>query len=180
MSTTLPDLEQTTPTIPLSAAQTAPAKHKPSQEDDREGWILFDGNEPVGAGPEQHSAIADARRRTRTCENHRQVLRKASAAEWRRTAAALGPGGLSAAEAAWCGATMRVEPVYRRSVDYAEPMLAIAARLGGRRDGRRIVFDDGSELELAPVRPEVSRRPYVRLPGPEEIAARAAGGTAAG
>ena len=85
-------------------------------------------------------------------------MRPAAAAE------KLGPGGLSAAEVAWCAGTMNSVPVYRRSVDYAKGVLAVAERLGGRREGLMVRFDDGSELELVPLHERVGGAQLIRLP----------------
>ncbi len=74
------------------------------------GWILYDGDEPVGAGPGMHAALADGRRRTGWPETHRHRLVPATAEEMQAAASKLGPGGLTAAEAAWCAGTMNSVP----------------------------------------------------------------------
>ena len=76
----------------------------------------------------------------------------------------LGPDGLTAAEAAWCAGTMNSVPVYRRSVDAAKEVLAVAERLGGRRQGLTVRFDDDSELQLVPLREELGHSHLIRLP----------------
>ena len=69
---------------------------------------------------------------------------------------------------------MNDEPSYHQPVDYAAPMLAIADHLGARRKSMRVIFPDGSELELYAVDPRVNRKPSIRLPPADERAARAA------
>ena len=128
------------------------------------GWILYDGKEPVGAGPGMSAAIGDGRRRTGRDEDHHNTLRPATAEEMRAVAEKLGPGGLSSAEAAWCAGTMNSVPVYRRAVDYAARILAVAERIGGRRQGLTVRFDDKSELELVPLRSDLDHRDLIRLP----------------
>ena len=128
------------------------------------GWVLYEGDDPVGAGPSMHAAIADGRRRTGWPENNRQRLEPATTEEWRRAASRLGPGGLTTAEAAWCAGTMNTVPVYRRSVDAAGTVLTAAERLGGIRKGLTVAFDDKSKLELVPLRDEVGGGHLIRLP----------------
>ena len=134
----------------------------------RDGWILYEGDEPVGAGPSMHAAIGDARRRTGWPENSRQRLRPATAEEVRAATGRLGPGGLTAAESAWCAGTMNSVPAYRRPVDYAGKVLAVAERLGGRREGLMVRCDDGSELELLPLQEHLGGGELIRLPPREE------------
>lgn len=83
-----------------------------------------------------------------------------------------GTGRHQRGRGAWCAGTQNAEPAYRRPVDAARRVLAFAARLGGRRDGLRVRFDDGSELELTEVASHVGGGHHVRLAGPEEFAAR--------
>ena len=128
------------------------------------GWILYDGEEPVGTGPGMSAAIGDGRRRTGRQEDHHNTLRPATAEQMQAVAEKLGPGGLSSAEAAWCAGTMNSVPVYRRAVDYAARVLAVAERIGGRRQGLTVRFDDKSELELVPLRRELDHRNLIRLP----------------
>ncbi len=44
----------------------------------------------------------------------------------------------------------------------------MAERLGGRRQGLTVHFDDGSELDLVPLREELGHRDLIRLPPKEE------------
>ena len=108
------------------------------------GWIVYDGDNPTGVGPSIHAAIGDRRRRTSELETRRCRLAPATAEEIRAVATKLGPGGLTAAEAAWCAGTMNAEPVYRRSVDATKRVLAAAEKLDGRHVDGRVRFDDGS------------------------------------
>ena len=136
--------------------------------EDATGWILSEEGEAVGCGPSRHAAIADGRRRTNWPENCRQVLEPATAEELKATAESLGPGGLTTAEAAWCTGTQNTTPEYRRPVDAARHVLAAAERLGGKRDGLLVRFEDASRIELCPLAAHAGGGHLVRLPPAEE------------
>ena len=150
---------------PVNLNQPGQKKRTESRwEDTSSGWILYDGDDPVGAGPGSHAAIGDGRRRTGWPENSRHKVEPATPEQIQAAADKLGPGGLTAAEAAWCAGTMNTVPTYRRSVDAANGVRAAAERLGGRLDGLTIRFGDGSELQLVPLRPELGHSHLIRLP----------------
>ena len=115
-----------------------------------------------------HAALADGRRRTGWPETHQNGLVPATAEEMQTVASELGPGGLTAAEAAWCAGTTNSVPIYRRPVDYAKGVLAVAERIGGVREGLTVRFDHGSKLELSRLREELGHRDLIRLPPQEE------------
>ena len=135
-----------------------------------DGWVVYDGDKPVGSGPGMHAAIADTVRRTGGPERCRHRLQPAPRQEMQAVAGKLGPGGLTSAEAAWCAGTMNSVPVYRRSVDYADRVLAVAERIGGRRQGLTVRFDDDSKLQLVQLRRELSHRHLIRLAPTEKTA----------
>ena len=136
------------------------------------GWILVEEGEPVGCGPSQHAAIADGRKRTNWPENCRQRLEAATAEELTAAAESLGPGGLTAAESAWCSGTQKTTPTYRRPVDAAGHVLAAAERLGGKQEGLEMLFEDGSRIELCPLAAHVGGGQLVRLPPAEKTEGR--------
>ena len=124
---------------------------------------------PAGAGPSEHAALGDAERRTGTTVGGRVRLERATPGEAAAAARALGPGGLTAAEAAWCAGRQTSEPIYDRPVDGRPDVTAAALGAGGVEDGDRIAMPDGSELDLVPTSGHIPTGTYkdahlIRLP----------------
>ena len=129
---------------------------------------MYAGTEPIGLGRGVHAAVADAVRRTGSLEARQCRMQPVTDCDRDTVAAQLGPGGISDAESAFCRGTMTSEPTYNRPVAAMKTVLAAAHGLRARTDGDLIEFQDGSRIELIPVRkdliPTYRSTHTVRLP----------------
>ena len=118
-------------------------------------WAVYSGTTAIGLGRGMHAAIADSSRRTGSLEARHCRIQPVTDSEGNMIAEQLGAGGITDAESAFCSGTLTSKPTYCRPVAAMKTVLTAARRLGARVDAHLVVFQDGSRIELIPLRKDL-------------------------